>query len=194
MPPLLSIVGRKHSGKTTLVVRLAAALRRHGVRVMTIKHGTHTFNLDPANTDTYRHFHEGEAERVAMIAPDRFALVMRWSGELTAEQVATRYMDDADVVLCEGFKESAMPKIEVVRRAAHERALFEEGRIDPALVLAVVTDAPETIALDAPRFDLRDDGWLPALTAFVQHWLASRDAPRTPADAPRPGTADPSTS
>ncbi|HEX4934533.1 MAG TPA: molybdopterin-guanine dinucleotide biosynthesis protein B [Gemmatimonadaceae bacterium] len=191
MPPLLSIVGRKHAGKTTLVASLAAALRRRGVRVMTIKHGTHTFNLDPANTDTYRHFHEGEAERVAMIAPDRFALVMRWSEELTAEQVAERYMHDADLVLCEGFKDASMPKLEVVRRVAHERALYEEGRIDPALVLAVVTDAPSTIALDVPRFDLGDEGWLPALAAFVHEWMTSRRPPTPPPPTRPPTTPSP---
>jgi molybdopterin-guanine dinucleotide biosynthesis protein B len=54
-PPMISIVGRKHSGKTTLVVKLVGELVRRGHRVTTIKHGSHTFNLDPATTDTYRH-------------------------------------------------------------------------------------------------------------------------------------------
>src|SRR5512145_3274244 len=108
-PPLVAIIGRKNSGKTTLLVRLAAELHRRGHRVMTIKHGTHTFNIDPATTDTYRHFHEGHAERVAMVAPDKFALVMRWADELSAEAVVDRYMSDGDIVLCEGFKASALP-------------------------------------------------------------------------------------
>lgn len=176
MPVLLSIVGRKNSGKTTTVVRLSAALRARGVRVMTIKHGSHTYNLDPANTDTYRHFHEGEAERVAMITPDRFAIVMRWSEELTAEQVAARFMAEADLVLCEGFKDSALPKIEVVRRAVHETALFEDGRIDPARVVAIVTDDPARIALPVPCLDLHDDAWLERLTTFVESWLAAQRA------------------
>ncbi len=88
MPPLLTVVGRKNAGKTTLVVRLAAELRTRGLRVMTIKHGSHTFNLDPATTDTYRHFHEGEAERVAMVSPDKFALIIRSTEELAPEQIA----------------------------------------------------------------------------------------------------------
>jgi molybdopterin-guanine dinucleotide biosynthesis protein MobB len=176
MPSLLSIVGRKNAGKTTLVVRLAAELKRRGVRVMTIKHGSHTFNLDPANTDTYRHFHEGEAERVAMIAPDRFAIVMRWSDELTPEQVAARYMSDADLVLCEGFKASAIPKIEIVRRAVHARSLVEDAALDAATVLATVTDAPETVD-GQRRFDLGASGWLDDLADFVLQWLQDqRDA------------------
>ncbi|MBK8056366.1 MAG: molybdopterin-guanine dinucleotide biosynthesis protein MobB [Gemmatimonadetes bacterium] len=109
MPPLLSIVGRKHSGKTTLVVRLAAELRRRGVCVMTIKHGSHTFNLDPAITGTDRHFPRGRSRAGGDDLPDRFALVMRWSEELTPHEVAARFMSDADPVLCEGFKESSIP-------------------------------------------------------------------------------------
>lgn len=168
-PPMLTIVGKKNAGKTTLVVQLAAALRRRGVRVMTIKHGSHTFNLDPATTDTYRHFHEGEAERVAMISPDRFALVMRWSEELSPEEVATRFMGDADLVLCEGFKQSALPKIEIARRAAHASALVEDGAIDAATIVAVVTDAPGAIAA-AREFDLNAEGWLERLADFVDGW------------------------
>src|SRR5678815_621854 len=117
-PPMVAIIGRKHSGKTTLVVRLAAELHRRGHRVMTIKHGAHTFNIDPATTDTYRHFHEGQAERVAMVAPDKFALVMRWGDELSPEVIAERYMEDADVVICEGFKASTLPKVEIHRRSS----------------------------------------------------------------------------
>src|SRR4026209_680254 len=122
-PPMVAIIGHKNSGKTTLLVRLAAELHRRGHRVMTIKHGAHTFNIDPASTDTYRHYHEGHAERVAMAAPDKLALVMRWSDELSAEEIASQFMADADIVLCEGFKRSDMPKIEIHRREAHASPL-----------------------------------------------------------------------
>lgn len=176
MPPLLSIVGRKHVGKTTLVVRLCAELRRRGIRVMTIKHGSHTFNLDPSTTDTYRHFHEGEADAVAMISPDRFALVRRWGAELTPEVVAARYMHEADLVLCEGFKKSSMAKIEVFRTEAHPRSLMETGEIDPATVVAMVTDAREYRA-PCPVFQLGDAEWLTTLADFVQHWSDSEWKP-----------------
>jgi molybdopterin-guanine dinucleotide biosynthesis protein B len=170
-PPLITIVGRKHAGKTTLVVQLAVALRRRGLRVMTIKHGSHTFSLDPSTTDTWRHFHEGEAEGVAMVSPDRFALVMRRSEEESPSAIAQRFFADADLVLCEGFKASALPKIEIVRRAAHERSLAEEGLIARETLLAVVTDTPGAVA--APRtFDLDDASWLDALADFVAGYLA----------------------
>src|SRR5687768_14275262 len=125
-PPMVAVIGRKHSGKTTLAVRLTAALSARGRRVMTIKHGSHTFNIDPATTDTYRHYHEGGAERVAMAAPDKFALIARWDAELSPEAIAEQHMADADVVICEGFKMSTLPKIEVYRIAAHAEPLFRE--------------------------------------------------------------------
>jgi molybdopterin-guanine dinucleotide biosynthesis protein MobB len=142
MPPLLTIVGRKHSGKTTTLVRLSAALRSRGLRVMTIKHGSHTFNLDPASTDTYRHYHEGEAERVAMASPDKFALVSRWESELGPEEIAARYMADADLVLCEGFKASSLPRIEVFRRAAHDTPLYDPTGEHADRYIAILTDDP----------------------------------------------------
>ena len=169
----MAIIGRKHSGKTTLVVRLTAELHRRGHRVMTIKHGAHTFNIDPASTDTYRHYHEGQAERVAMAAPDKFALVMRWSDELGPETIAERYMSDADLVLCEGFKRSSLPKIEIHRRAAHDTPLFGGSEIDGSTLRLMVTDDDSfrgnlrVIRLDSP-------GWLESLADFVERDIMKR--------------------
>lgn len=164
---MVAVIGRKNSGKTTLLVRLAAELHRRGHRVMTIKHGSHTFNIDPASTDTYRHYHEGRAERVAMAAPDKFALIVRWDDELDAETIATRYLSDADVVLCEGFKRSRLPKIEIVRREVNDTALFEEEGATGGRFVAVVTDA-STLAAPAPVFRLDDQGWLEELASLVE--------------------------
>ena len=91
-PPIVTIIGTKKQGKTTLTVKLAAEMHRRGHRVMTMKHGSHTFNIDPSTTDTYRHYHEGHAERVAMVRPDKFALVERWTEEKTPEQIAEQYL------------------------------------------------------------------------------------------------------
>ena len=163
----MAIIGRKNSGKTTLVVRLAAELHRRGHRVMTIKHGAHTFNIDPASTDTYRHYHEGHAERVAMAAPDKFALVMRWSDELSAEEIATRFMADADIVLCEGFKRSDIPKIEIHRREAHPSPLLGGSDVDATTYRALLTD-DDRVETNIPVIRLDADGWLEQLGAFVE--------------------------
>lgn len=166
-PPMVAVIGRKHSGKTTLAVRLTAELGRRGHRVMTIKHGSHTFNIDPSTTDTYRHFHEGGAERVAMAAPDKFALVSRWTEELGPEEIAERYMADADVVVCEGFKTSGLPKIEVYRQAAHADPLYDAGLPAASRYLAIVTDREDFWAgVPVLRFSAAD--WLDSLATLVE--------------------------
>jgi molybdopterin-guanine dinucleotide biosynthesis protein MobB len=172
-PPLLAIVGKKHAGKTTLTVRLAAELTRRGHRIMTLKHGSHTFNLDPAATDTYRHYHEGNAERVAMASPDKFALVMRWQREMAPEEIAARYLGEADLVLCEGFKASALPKIEIHRQAAHATALVADGPDNAASWRALVSDA-EVGEFEGERFALGTDGWFDALADWVEREYLSR--------------------
>lgn len=167
LPPMLGIVGRKHAGKTTLVVQLSAELARRGHRVMTLKHGSHTFNIDPSTTDTYRHYHEGGAERVAMVSPDKFALVERWAEERTPEQIVAAHLADADIVLCEGFKRHPMPKVEIHRREAHARALWPDEAGHPEAWKALVTD-------DAPAgfgggvFALAQADWLTQLADWVE--------------------------
>ena len=170
---MLAVIGRKHSGKTTLVVRLSAELHRRGHRVMTIKHGSHTFNIDPATTDTYRHYHEGNAERVAMVSPDKFALVERWSDEATPEEIAARHMADADVVLCEGFKQSALPKIEIFRLAAHTTPLYAEGTPAATWYRGLVTD-DESLTAGVPVIRLSDDAWLDTLASLVEREIMGR--------------------
>ena len=168
----MAIIGRKHSGKTTLMVRLAAELHRRGHRVMTIKHGAHTFNIDPSTTDTYRHYHEGQAERVAMAAPDKFALIMRWSDELSAEAIASRYMADADIVICEGFKRSTLPKIEIHRRQAHPKPLFGGPEVDASTYRAIVADVPVNAAV--PVIGLDTPSWLEQLADLVEEVVMNR--------------------
>lgn len=164
---MVAIIGRKHHGKTTLTVRLAAELSRRGHRVMTIKHGSHTFNIDPETTDTYRHYHEGQAERVAMVSPDKFALIQRWGEELTPEEIAERYMADADVVICEGFKRSALPKIEIFRSAAGPAPLYDPDSPLARHYLAIVTDVVE-LPGGIPVIHLSDPAWLESVADLVE--------------------------
>ena len=142
---------------------------------MTIKHGAHTFNIDPSTTDTYRHYHEGHAERVAMAAPDKFALIMRWSDEMGPEEIASRHMADADVVLCEGFKRSALPKIEIHRRDAHPSPLLGSADVDKGTHRALVTD-DDRVSTDLPVIRLDADGWLEKLADFIEEEIMNRPA------------------
>lgn len=169
-PPLVAVVGRKHSGKTTLVVRLAAELGARGHRVMTVKHGTHTFNIDPGTTDTYRHYHEGNVAKVAMVAPDKFALIERHAREPTLESIVERHMADADLVLCEGFTRSTLPKIEIFRRAAHATPRIPPASEGFQYLRAVVTDDPD-LRLPIPIFSLSAPDWLAGLATLVERDL-----------------------
>src|SRR5207247_11014245 len=78
---MISIIGRKNAGKTTLLVALAAELARRQFRVMTIKHGTHPADMDQQGQDTCRPWHEGKAERGLMEAPGERVLFERTTQE-----------------------------------------------------------------------------------------------------------------
>lgn len=173
-PPIFTVVGRKNSGKTTLVVRLCAELHRRGHRVMTIKHGAHTFNIDPATTDTYRHYHEGNAERVVMAAPDKFALVQRWSEQLGPREIAERFLGEADIIVCEGFKASDLPRIEMFRRAVHDTPLYSSNAPNAQLYLAIVSD----VVFQSPlqRFDIAAPDMVERLADFVEQRVMRRVA------------------
>lgn len=156
---LISVIGKKDAGKTSLVVALAAEWVKRGRRVATIKHGSHPADVDTPGTDTYRHFHEGMAGQVLMEFPGGRVLFERTQQEADPLELARRYLKDAEIVVVEGFKKSGLPKIEVHRRARHPEPLFSPESSDAALWVAMVTD-DETLRLPVPTFRFGDTGWL----------------------------------
>lgn len=158
---VISIIGRKNAGKTTLVVALAGELARRKFRVMTIKHGTHPADLDQRGTDTWRHWHEGRAERVLLEGPGERLLLARTEREEDPITLARRYMDGADIVLVEGFKAAPLPKIEVSRSAVGG-PVFDPATHDPGLWVAMVTDDLKYRA-PFPVFRFTDTAWLVTL-------------------------------
>src|SRR5207245_29257 len=112
---MMSIIGRKNAGKTTLLVALAAELVRRKFRVMTIKHGTHPADTDQRGKDSWRHWHEGHAERVLMEGPGQRVLWERTEHESDPVALTRRYLAGAEIVLDERFKRAPLPKIEVYR-------------------------------------------------------------------------------
>ena len=105
---------------------------------MSIKHGSHTFNIDPSTTDTYRHYHEGEVKKVAMAAPDKFALVERWSEESDPRRSPSDTLRRGDRRV-RGIQGSALPKIEMYRTATRNAAV-PDGREEAARYMALVTE------------------------------------------------------
>ena len=155
---ILSIVGRKNSGKTTLAVALAAEYVRRGKRVMTIKHASHPANADTPGTDSYRHFHEGRAERVLIASPDVRVLFERAPDDQDPVTLARRYLDGADIVLVEGFTAFPLPKIEVFRTAVADTPLFDAAAPAAEQWLAIVTDSD--LEADCRVLRFRDTMWL----------------------------------
>jgi molybdopterin-guanine dinucleotide biosynthesis protein B len=154
---IVSIVGRQNSGKTTLLVALAAQLRRRKFRVMTIKHATHHIQLDTEGKDTWRHFQEGQAERVLLEAPGERVLFERTTEAGDPVALTHAYLAGADIVLCEGFTAAPLPKIEVSRRVAGP-PIWTEGTGSARQWIAMLTDDQDFRA-DFPVFRFSDTSW-----------------------------------
>lgn len=121
VPFVVGVAGWKNSGKTTLVTRLVTELVRRGYRVATIKHSHHEIEAEREGSDSFRH-REAGAHQVAVISPAGWAIVDP-DGTLALEDdpdpplasVIARF-DTADIVIVEGMKRAAIPKIETRRR------------------------------------------------------------------------------
>ena len=117
MPPVISIVGKSKSGKTTLIEKLVQELKSRGYRVATIKHTPRGFNFDEPGKDSWRHIQAG-SEATAVSSSDKIALVKPVNHEATIDEVASFIGEDYDIILAEGFKQGGVPKIEVHRKDA----------------------------------------------------------------------------
>jgi molybdopterin-guanine dinucleotide biosynthesis protein B len=163
---IISIVGRKNAGKTSLVVALASEFTRRGRRVMTIKHASHPAAIDTPGTDTFRHFHEGKAERVLIASPEIRAVIERSPDDTDPVTLARRYLADADIVLVEGFKAEPLPKVEVYRREVADLPLYDRTAPNAAQWIAIVTDDAKVTA-ECPVLRFRDTIWLQLLAALA---------------------------
>lgn len=146
--PLVCIVGRSNSGKTTVLEKLIGELKRRGYRLATIKHHSHPgIEIDRPGKDTWRHAQAG-SDHVVIAAPDRVASIRRVDREPTLEEIAAT-IQDVDVILAEGYKRTGQIRVEVVRAARSSAPLCTPGEL-----LALVTDVD--IPYDVPQFGLDD--------------------------------------
>ncbi len=136
MPPLVCIVGYSGAGKTTLMVNLIACLTRRGLRVGTIKHDVHGFQMDHPGKDSFRHKVAGAAASI-ISSPHQLAMVTDVDHD-HAPQDLLPLLTHMDIVLAEGFKRAPLPKVEVFRVETGKGPACQD---DPHL-LAVVSNAP----------------------------------------------------
>ena len=148
---VFGFAGWSGSGKTTLIEKLIPRFSGSGLRVSLIKHAHHTFDVDQPGKDSYRHRHAGASE-VLVTSSRRWVLMheLRGAAEPSFEAQLAR-LSPCDLVIVEGFKHAAIPKLEVWRRVTGEPLLHPN---DPHIV-AIATDA--RIETPLPRLDLNDD-------------------------------------
>ena len=153
----IAFVGWSGSGKTTLLERLLPRLAQGGRRVGYLKTDAHGFSMDRPGKDTARLFDAG-APVIAILGPTEAAIRFRPSDDYRLEELLESAFGDCDLVLVEGGKHSALPKIELVQ----DRPAATVG------VLALVGAARDR--RDLPRFD-RDD--VEGVAGFVEAWLVA---------------------
>lgn len=122
MIPILSIVGKSDSGKTTLLEKLLPELTVRGYRVATVKHDVHGFEVDREGKDSWRHKQAG-AHTVVISSPHKVALIRDVERDLTLEEIRDKFILDVDLILSEGYKKDVQPKIEVFRKEKHRELL-----------------------------------------------------------------------
>jgi len=168
---VIGLAGWSGSGKTTLLARLIPLLTGEGLRVSTIKHAHHNFDVDKPGKDSWTHRQAGASE-VLVVSDTRWALMHELRGE--AEPSLTELLgklSECDLVIVEGYKAAALPKIEVYN---YREDLVPVAAQDKDLV-ALVTDAP--ISASVPVFSRED---IEGIATFIMRHFGLRGS-RPPA-------------
>lgn len=162
--PAISFVGRHNSGKTTLIVKVISELVSRGLNIGSIKHHGHPdFDIDYPGKDSYRHREAGSCD-VVVISPARMARITEIHDEPSCDEVVAS-MPNHDLVIVEGYRQSGLPVIEVLRQG-NERdipaaeQLCTEGHVRGVVPVAVVTDMESVVSYAKseaiPCFDIDD--------------------------------------
>jgi molybdopterin-guanine dinucleotide biosynthesis protein B len=157
---VFGFAGWSGSGKTTLIEALVPLLTADGLRVSLVKHAHHGFDVDQPGKDSHRHRMAGCSE-VLVTSAVRWALMheLRGAPEMTLAGAMGR-LSACDVVLVEGWKRAAIPKLEIWRANLAKPPLHPGDR----RILAVATDAPAGLRTALPVFALDDSR---AIATFV---------------------------
>ncbi len=144
-PPLVAFMGWSGSGKTTFLEKLLPVLTAHGLRIAILKDDGHGFRMDTPGKDTYRLAAAG-AVCTAISGPNGWAVLGK---EPISPEELRQKLPPVDLILAEGFKYAAYPKVEIHRLATGKPFITHD-----ATLLAAVTDEP--LDTDAPQLGLED--------------------------------------
>jgi molybdopterin-guanine dinucleotide biosynthesis protein B len=155
---IFGFAGYSGSGKTTLIEKLIPLFTKRGLRVSLIKHAHHTFDVDQPGKDSYRHRHAGCTE-VLVTSSRRWVMMheLRGAPEPDLNELIAR-ISPCDLLLVEGFKREAIPKLEVYRASVGEPLIHPHDEN----VVAIASDARLDTRL--PQFDIND---APAIADFA---------------------------
>ena len=164
--PVLGFAAYSGTGKTTLLTRLIPILREKGLRIAMIKHAHHRFDVDTPGKDSYE-LRKSGASQMLICSSRRFALMTDLEEEREPE--LPEYLehldtDKADLVLVEGFKNVAFPKIELNRPELGKDLIFP----DDENIIAVATDASEGIDTQLPVLPLNEPH---VIAEFILDWI-----------------------
>ncbi len=171
-PPILGIVAAgSNAGKTTVITQLLPALAKHNIRVSVIKHAHQQFDIDHPGKDSYN-IREAGAVQTIIASGKRWALMTEsartpaYHNEADLDALLGQLNPDfADLVLVEGFKRAAIPKIEIHRPSQQLPLLAMSDRN----IIAIATDEP--IECDTKQLALNDSQ---ALCQFIIEWIKTQ--------------------
>jgi len=151
--PITGIAAYSGSGKTTLLTRLIPLFTAAGIRVGVVKHAHHRFDMDRPGKDSYR-LREAGANQVLLGSRHRLVLLMEQDEQRPEpclnELLAMLDQSRLDLILVEGFKHEAFPKLELNRPATGRPLMFPD---DPSII-ALITDATDIATHGLPVLDL----------------------------------------
>ncbi len=155
--PVITVIAKSGSGKTTILEQLIAAIKARGYKLATIKHHSHSgFDIDKPGKDSWR-FARAGSDHVIIAAPDKIASYRTLERELTLDEILDT-IQGVDLILVEGFKRAGKPTIEIIRAEIGTELIAEDE-----LLVAVVSDTP--LELNVPQFAHKD---IQALADFVE--------------------------
>jgi molybdopterin-guanine dinucleotide biosynthesis protein B len=110
---IISIIGKQNAGKTTLIRTLIPELKERGHRVGTLKYNIKEFKIDHEGKDTYKYYHSG-ADSIALTSQDEIAIIKRVTDPPGISEIITKYLNDVNIVLVEGYRGDDYPRIKIV--------------------------------------------------------------------------------
>ena len=161
--PVLGFAAYSGTGKTSLLVKLLPLLKLQGLRIAMIKHAHHDFDIDQPGKDSFE-LRKAGADQMLIASDKRLALIEEREGEPDLVSLVGRLdTDNLDLILVEGFRHVAFPKIELHRPSLGKDLIFPDDKN----IVAVATDD----VIEAGSLPILDINQPLEVAGFINCWL-----------------------